>query len=185
MKQQHLLQRLSHSTNFLRLNTLFQEAKLSEKTEDCVVFDIHIYKCDDDIVVIRASNCYDIKEFLKGKIECPVLKKTCPFKAFFFNKNSVTRIEEFHNRKLVLPEVFKPSQGDWIIAIDDRIDEDVEQRLKELLDILHYFSTPKQVLKRKVKDLRLEIVEHQLSRKDYALFVDLRMLAEAMMMKHK
>jgi hypothetical protein len=32
-----------------------------------------------------------------------------------------------------------------IIAIDDRCDEDVEDRIGELLNILNYFSTPKQV----------------------------------------
>ena len=44
-------------------------------------------ECDDDIVVVRAFNCYEIKEYFKGNMVCPVLEEQSPFKAMFSAKD--------------------------------------------------------------------------------------------------
>ena len=94
----------------------------------------------------------------------------------------MARIEDFHNRKVILPQIFKPSQGE-LDNCNRR--QGQEERTTKFLNILRHFSTPKQVLQGRTKDLRLEIIEHQLTRKDNALFVELRILAESMMIKYK
>lgn len=132
-----------------------------------------MYKCDDDIVVVRAFNCYEIKEYFKGKMVCPVIEEQSPFKAMFFSKGSDATLR----KEIALPNTFKTSVGEWLIVIDDRVDENVDERLAQLLQVLENFSFPKPV--KFLGKMKLNIKEENIEREEYAKYVQLRIHVES------